>query len=306
MADNPSKRAIVNRALTILCAGRTAGAGLFFTSITDAEFADWTTIPETSNITTSAEPDKRMAVMLYEPILRQVLLDMQPQFACVYADLGQPRAINQAFGGWDYLFELPDDFLGLVAQVDEGNPLQPVTMDRDPEVLFFKDYSHTVVGSDGNVYYCKLNHTSADANKPITGASYSTYWTLDSTETLEGATWAADVAYKTARTADLLATNTLSNAAGTSAYIKYLAYVQTSNAGVAGRSDQPAYYPESFKAALATRLAAEMALDSKDFERRQRLLQEYEAMAKPEHWRQENRHKARSRPLTVFERRTRY
>jgi hypothetical protein len=306
MADNPQKRMIVNRALAILCAGRTSGTGLFFTSITDEQFADWTTIPETSSVSIDGEPDKRMAVMLYEPILKQVLLDMQPQFACDYADLGQSRKVNHADGGWSYLFELPTDFLGLVAQVNEDNPGEPPVLDRDPELLHFKGYAHTVEGTDGNVYYCKVNHTSADANEPITGASYATNWTLDATDALTGAEWASGVAYKASGTGSLLATDTLTNAAGTSAYIKYIAYVQTTNAGVAGRSDQPAYYPESFKAAFATRLAAEMAQDTKDYERRVQLLQEYEVMAKPEHWRQETRHRGRTRALTVFERRTSY
>lgn len=298
MADNAYKRAIVNRALAILNAGRTADASLFFTSITDAEFADWSTIAAGDN------PDKRLAVMLYEPILKQVLEDIQPEWAMEYADLGQYRKVNHADGGWDYLFELPDDFLALVYQCEESNPLVKPTMDRDPELLFFKGYSHVVVGSDDQAYVCSADHTSATSTKPVSGADWATKWTLYSTDGSLGATWAASVAYKVNRTAFMLASNTLTNEDGDSAYIRYLAYVQTTSGGTAGRSDQPQYYPESFKNALATRLAAEMALDSKDYERRVRLLTEYEQVAKPGAWAAQNTHKGRTKQTTVFEART--
>ena len=33
-----------------------------------------------------------------------------------------------------------------------------------------------VVGTDSNVYRCKVSHTAATANKPVTGGSYTTYW----------------------------------------------------------------------------------------------------------------------------------
>lgn len=36
--------------------------------------------------------------------------------------------------------------------------------------------SDEATGTDGKVYTCILSHTSADANKPVTGANYSTYW----------------------------------------------------------------------------------------------------------------------------------
>jgi hypothetical protein len=44
-----------------------------------------------------------------------------------------------------------------------------------------------------------------------------------------------------------------------------------------------------------------MALDSKDYERRMRLLQEYETLAKPGAWAAQNTHKARTKQTTVFE-----
>jgi len=42
-------------------------------------------------------------------------------------------------------------------------------------VLRFSQIS-VVIGSDGNDYYCIKAHTAAAADKPITGANYTTYW----------------------------------------------------------------------------------------------------------------------------------
>jgi hypothetical protein len=299
MADNPEKRAIVNRALAILVGGRTAQTGLAFTSIDNTEFADWTTVSEQN------QPDKRLACMLYEDTLKEVLQDIHPDFACEYADLGQVRAVNQEFGGWDYLFELPTDFLCLVKQCTEGNPLGD---GFDCEVLDFQGYSHVVAGSDDQSYYCSTDHTSADdaSNGQPPDDDGNANWTLYSTDAGYGATWAASVAYENDSTGSMLATNHLTDDAGSSAYIRYVAYVQTSSDGTTpGRSDQPAYYPGAFKYAFAVRLAAAMAQDSKDYERRRMLLEEYEGHAKPRALTVQNRHKARTGHVTVFERRTR-
>jgi len=290
MADNPSKRAIVNRALMILNAGRTAQAGMFFTSLTDEQFADWTTVSETDY------PDARMAVMIYEHILKQVIEDIQPDFASAYADLGQPMKVDKADGGWSYLFELPSDFLALVKQCAQGVPSQGF----DCELLHFRTYSHVVLGTDDQAYYCNTNHTSVDdaTDGQPPGDDGDTNWTLYDEDGSLGADWAAGVAYKYQATGHLLATNDLTDEDGESAYIQYLAYVQ------AARSDEPAYYPENFKNALATRLAAEMCLDAKDYERRRRLLEEYQVLAKPDVWHVQARHKDRIKKTTVFDART--
>jgi len=49
-----------------------------------------------------------------------------------------------------------------------------------------------VIGTDANNYTCSLSHTSAAANRPITGGSYATYWTQTGTG---GGTWVTDTAY---------------------------------------------------------------------------------------------------------------
>ena len=52
----------------------------------------------------------------------------------------------------------------------------------------------TVVGSDGNDYYCIKSHTATTDDKPITGANYPLYWKATG-GTGVGAVWAADTEY---------------------------------------------------------------------------------------------------------------
>ena len=88
-------------------------------------------------------------------------------------ELTQPEIVTFTGG-----LEFSDCYRGCIIEVQDprytvdnsGNPLRlagrllPVSR---------------VLGTDGNKYRCKLSHTSAVANKPITGGSWSTYWELD-------------------------------------------------------------------------------------------------------------------------------
>lgn len=65
-----------------------------------------------------------------------------------------------------------------------------------PVLYTWPVYAYTtslVTGTDANTYLAKLDHTSASATYPITGASYATYWE-SSTETTGGA-WVTATAY---------------------------------------------------------------------------------------------------------------
>jgi len=291
MADNEYKRAIANRALSILVAGVKGDSGILFKEITDAEFADYTTVSEQN------EPDKRLICALYESVLKQVIEDIAPQFARRYADLGQAMAVNSEYGGWSYLFELPSDYLALIKQLSEGS----LKGDFKCEILMFHSYSHVVCGTDYQAYYCNTEHTSADDSsdgQPPDNDGNSN-WTLYSTDGGLGADWAASVLYKNEATGKLLATNSLTNDNGNSAYIQYLGYALTAF------GDMPQYYPENFKNAFATRLAAEIALNSKDYKRRTELLTEYKQLARGDYIRVQQRHAGGKKHITVFEARTR-
>ena len=209
---------------------------------------------------------------------------MRPDFAKRFADLGNRITINKEYADWGYLFELPSDYLCLVRQTDEGDH----KLKYDSKILDFTGYAHTVAGTDDEVYVCATSHTSATATKPITGASYSTYWTEDSSDEYSGADWESGKAYTADTDGKLLVTNDYSNADGDSAYIEYIPYTQ------AGINDDPDQYSEPFKHALATLLASEIELDK---ERRDKLISEYELMAKPKA-REENNKTDYEEPVT--------
>ncbi len=281
--DNSYKREIVNMAIDILREGKSSTAGMFHTSITDAQFADWSSV--------TGNQDVRKACFNYEPNLLQVLQDIRPDFSRQFADLSDEIMINKEIGSWGRLFEVPTDFLDIVAQIDEGNK----DKEFDNDILTFNEYSHVVKGSDEKAWKCKLAHTAASANKPITGASYLTYWELYNTDDAFGADWVSGWAYKASQSGKLLATNNYSNIAGNSAYIQYLAYVQ------AGISDKPQFYPPTFKQAVAVLLASAM---TRDKEKQILLVNRYEALAKPRVYRTENQNQYEPTQPTMFEART--
>lgn len=55
----------------------------------------------------------------------------------------------------------------------------------------------TVLGTDGNTYTCIKNHVAEAANRPITGASWATYWVQSGSG---GAAWSSGAAYHEPRT----------------------------------------------------------------------------------------------------------
>jgi hypothetical protein len=282
MADNPYKRQIVNMAITILREGKTSAAGQFHTSIDDTEFADYTTA--------STQGLQRICFQ-YPIVLKEVLRDIQPDFAKQFADLSDEILINKEIGSWEYLFEFPSDYLALVSQVAEGNRKQKY----DSQELVFDSYAHVVKGTDSQAWYCSADHTAASDNKPITGASYATYWTLYNTDETYGADWTTGWSYKSAQDGKLLAANHYSNDDDDSAYIEYIPYVQ------AGINDKPLHYTDEFKRAFAVRLAVAL---TKDPEKQLSLLKRYSLYEKPQTLRVQNMNKYIKPHISTLEART--
>lgn len=278
MAANAPKTKMINR-MFLKLGGVTDIGTLVIDTIDDTVFAN----------PSSADTDgTKAACILYPDVLKEVIIDMQPKFATPpYADLGTEIEItlDGANGtpferaDWERIFELPSDYLALLFQLDEANKKTKY----EAEEITVHSYAHVVKGTDDKAYYCILDHTSAAANKPITGASYATNWSLFDADVNFGATWEAGHAYKASETGKLLLAKEYSNVDGDSAYIKYLAYVATAI------GDIPTLYDQGFIEAFTTLLASEMAPWSQENNRRLTLRNEYERLAKPTMQRLQNR-----------------
>jgi hypothetical protein len=264
MATNAAKTFICNLAISKTKQGVTDVGQSYVDAIEDSYFEDYTTVPGGDNNETV-----RRLCLYYETTLIRCLRALKPKFARRIADLGNEIDINKEYGDWEYVFELPSNYLELIRQTDEGNR----SLIYHCDVLEFSSYAHCVIGTDDEVYYCSTAHTSASATKPITGANYATYWTEESTDEYTGADWETGKAYVASESGKLLFTNHYSNDDRDSAYIEYLQYAQS------GVSDDPDKYPDYFKHALATLLACEITLD---YDQRLKLLQEYKNLAEPD------------------------
>jgi hypothetical protein len=88
---------------------------------------------------------------------------------------------------------------------------------QQPIAYFYPVYQNStgfVVGTDGKSYLCTIDHTAAASNRPITGASWASYWELCTLATAPVANaWVGGTVYdsgcvfftKTVRSEDVLA-----------------------------------------------------------------------------------------------------
>lgn len=64
-----------------------------------------------------------------------------------------------------------------------------------PQIDDADDIGGLVLGTDSNTYKCISAHTASSSNKPITGASYATYWEATTSDGT-GDTWVTGTSYK--------------------------------------------------------------------------------------------------------------
>jgi hypothetical protein len=251
---------MINLALLKLHGVTSGATQIIETAIAAGVFAD----PSTA--TGENEAEQLLFATRYEPTLQKALTDIRPKFARQFADLGTNirLTINDSTAyeraDWDYIFELPSDYL---------YPAQIATVHQ---------WSHIVKGDDDQSYYCDTAHVSVDdANdgKPLANDGNGN-WTLFNTDDAYGADWEASRSYRRNSTGHLLLSNDYTNVDGDSAYIEYIGYVQ------AGFADDPNYYDPDFIEAFTTLLAAEMAPWSADRSARMGLMEEYHRLVKPD------------------------
>lgn len=92
-----------------------------------------------------------------------------------------------------------EEYARKIDKDDSGDPSQYL-LDKQitvPKLTLWRVPDKTtgvVVGTDSNNYKCIKSHTADSSNRPITGASYATYW--EQTSTLSGSTWVSGTNYK--------------------------------------------------------------------------------------------------------------
>ena len=275
MAGNQPKTDMMNLAF-IKLGGATDAGKVWVPVLDDSVFAD------PYSYTGTGKESVRIAALQYPNALRQAIKDIRPKFCRRYADLGKEIRITEdgASGtifkraDWELIFELPSDYNGLIHQISEAN--KAVTYDA--KEITAHSWAHIVKGTDDQAYYCTADVAGADANEPITGASYASYWALFNTDDSYGADFETGRAYKKSQASHsgkLLLAKEVSNSDGDSAFIEYLAYA------LAGVGDIPTYYNQHFIDAFTTLLASYMAPVSTESNARWKLQQEYIQLNKP-------------------------
>jgi hypothetical protein len=110
------------------------------------------------------------------------------------------RYINDVSEVGGYLeYKNLDDFVDLFPYPEGQAESAPTCWTRKGSTILVNpipgtDECSLVTGTDSNVYACKVSHTAAAGNCPITGASYATYWAL-STSSDTADTWATATEY---------------------------------------------------------------------------------------------------------------
>lgn len=267
---NAAKTKMLNLVFALL-GGVTDIGTSYIEDIDDSVFAD---------PSSASNEDTRRLCMFYPEALQQAIRDIQPKFARRYADLGMAIKITEDGangtlfyrGAWNYIFQCPSDFLDLISQLSEADFRRTYPAD----VVTAHTWSHVVKGTDEQAWYCSTLHTAADANKPISGGSYSTYWSLFNTDEAYGADWETGKAYLASSDLKLLLSNNYGNANGNGAFIEYMAYE------VLGVGDVPTAYDKHFTTAFTVLLASMAAPVSTAKKVRDELKVEYERLSKPQ------------------------
>ena len=273
MADNQPKTDMINMA-SIKLGGVIDIGQVYLDVINDTVFAD---------PSTGSNESEKVACMVYPNALKRAIREIKPKFARRYADLGPEIRITEdgatgtlfKRGDWELMFDVPSNYIGLISQISEGDKKAKY----EAIEITAHSWAHVVKGTDDQSYYCTADIAEAAAtHKPISGATYASFFALFNTDDSYGADFETGRAYKKSQAShsgNLILAKQVSNHDGDSAYIEYLAYSPT------GVGDIPTYYDDHFIAAFTTLLASEMAPVTTESNARWKLQQEYKRMCLP-------------------------
>lgn len=111
--------------------------------------------------------DEEVALLLYNRVRREVLLDVKPQFARAYAELTtEDEDVEKA--DWQYAFTLPDDYLGDCVQLNET--YHASTKDRyhigyDHEIVQGALLTNNLTNGDGDGVYIKYLYNATTVSE---------------------------------------------------------------------------------------------------------------------------------------------
>lgn len=98
--------------------------------------------------------------LLYTPARKEVLKRMQPQECLYYADLGDESSFAGEKAEYEYVFDLPDDYLHLVKQTHERYH----KMDYRCKVIQNQLLTNILTNEDGDSAYIQYVKNEADAS----------------------------------------------------------------------------------------------------------------------------------------------
>jgi len=107
-----------------------------------------------------------------------IIRALQKVHAISFGDIPRPSQMDGAA-----------DILNSIVKNLQLKGIRLWTVEQATQVL---QTSSVVLGSDGNMYTCHKTHTSSPTTQPVSGAEWSTYWTLAGTG---GGAWVDATAY---------------------------------------------------------------------------------------------------------------
>lgn len=140
-------------------------------------------------ISSLSDTDKTsvLCALLYTPARQTVLKRMKPQECSYYADLGDESSFSGEKAEWQYVFDLPSDYLILCKQTDERYHRIKYLSEVKQGKLFTNNYSNEE-GDSAYIEYIK-NETDASVFSEEVVNAIALLMAVDLTPRITGGDW---------------------------------------------------------------------------------------------------------------------
>ena len=140
-------------------------------------------------ITSLSDTDKTSALcyLLYTPARKTVLKRVKPQECSYYADLSAESSFTGEKAEWEYVFDLPDDYLTLVKQTSELDH----KIEYPSQIKQGKLFTNALSNEDGDSAYIEYikNETDGDVFSEEVINAIATLMAADLTPRITGGEW---------------------------------------------------------------------------------------------------------------------